>query len=80
MEENTSDTAFFKEVGLKKMYFIRYVKEKCKYLWRMDGVWLEKGGVLFEHKLSNVKIRCFGGGKDATAHDNTFKNLKDSPK
>ena len=62
------------------MLGIRGVKERMRYLWRMDGVRFEKRGVLFEYKLSNVKIRCFGGGKDGAAHDNTFKNLKNSPK
>ena len=39
-----------------------------------------KGGVLFKHKLSNVKIRWLSVGNEGTAHDNTFKNLKNFTK
>ena len=41
---------------------------------------LDKRGVLFKHKLSNVKIRWLSVGNEGTAHDNTFKNLKNCTK
>ena len=46
----------------------------------MGWIGFDKRRVLFEHKLSNVKIRWLVVGKEGTAHDNTFKNLKNSAK